>query len=64
MEIKVGDLVIHIFKERVGLVYKLADDPLARKNDSFDVLWLDGSVSYSVWDYDLLPANESRCANQ
>ena len=56
---KVGDLVKHVFSERVGVAFNLAHDPLAMHNNMFDVAWINGEIGYNIWDYDLEIINEA-----
>ena len=57
---KVGDLVKHVFSERIGIIFALAHDPMAMHNNMFDVSWANGEVGHNIWDYDLVMINESR----
>jgi hypothetical protein len=60
--VKVGDLVQHCFSEKIGLTIKEVYDPLCATtiNKVFDILWTDGTIGHSVWNYDLEAINESR----
>jgi hypothetical protein len=51
----VGDLVQDIcwLGERLGIILEKVRDPLAMNNQVFKVLWRDGTIGNSVWDYDL-----------
>ena len=61
---KVGDLVKHVFAHKrenlIGVLIEKVHDPLAMNNDVFRVLWRDGKIGNSVWDYDLAVINASR----
>ena len=64
---KVGDLVKHVYpgsapgpRDPIGIIVKRTLDPLASSNRVFRVLWLDGSHSNNIWDYDLEIISESR----
>ncbi|MDB4349031.1 hypothetical protein OAA64_01770 [bacterium] len=61
---KVGDLVHYNYPARAkktGVLVKerYLDVPTAQ-NQSFEVLWQDGTIQDWVWDYDLKVVNESR----
>ncbi len=60
---KVGDLVKDNHPswsraERIGVIVGQVNSAL--HNKSFKVLWYDGTIGNSVWDYDLKVVNESR----
>ena len=59
---KVGDMVQHCFHERVGVIIKEVDHPSTRAstNKVFDIVWLNGTTGYSIWNYNLEKVNESR----
>ena len=51
---KVGDIVRHFSKHIQGVIVKRRPNSRSTgSNKIFDVLWFNGSVSHSVWDYDL-----------
>jgi hypothetical protein len=51
---KVGDIVRHFSKHNQGVIVNRRPNSRATgHNKIFDVLWFNGSVSVSIWDYDL-----------
>ena len=60
---KVGDLVASIFLHgdtrgyypsgHKGIIVAKVEQPRAKGNDVFKVVWTCGGVSESMWDYDL-----------
>ena len=59
---KPGDLVQHCFTEGLGIILREVYDPVCSTttNKVFDILWREGTIGYSVWNYDLKVVNESR----
>ena len=57
---KVGDLVKHVFSERLGIIIEKVHDPVAMSNDVFDVAWINNTIGRNIWDYDLVVINENR----
>ena len=59
---KVGDMVKHCFHERLGVIIKEVEHPSTRAstNKVFDIVWVNGTTGYNIWDYDLEKVNESR----
>ena len=57
---KVGDLVKHVFSERIGVITEKVHDPVAMNNDVFDVAWNNNTIGRNIWDYDLEVISESR----
>ena len=58
---QVGDLVktVHGFYRR-GILLEQIQDRLAMNNKVFKILWQDGTIGNSIWDYDLEVINASR----
>ena len=61
---KVGDLIQHCFVgELVGVIVREVYDVRVAKTENkvFDILWQDGTMGCSIWDYDLeVVSSESR----
>ena len=55
-------MVQHCFHERVGVIIKEVDHPSTRAstNKVFDIVWLNGTTGYSIWNYNLEKVNENR----
>ena len=50
---KVGDIVRHVSKHNQGVIVRHPATRHPGHNKIFDVLWFDGCVSLSIYDYDL-----------
>jgi len=55
-------MVQHCFHERVGVIIKEVEHPSTRAstNKVFDIVWVNGTTGYNIWDYDLVKVNGSR----
>jgi len=59
---EVGDMVKHCFHERLGVIIKEVEHPSTRAstNKVFDIVWVNGTTGYNIWDYDLEKVNGNR----